>query len=105
MGVRIVIIDEIGKMELFSKQFIPAVEKAFSEPNTVILATIPVPSKGKPITFVEKIREMPGAKLITVRSAYMKMRNTFNFQDVIRVIDGSCYMFAARSIETIETDF
>jgi len=61
----IVVIDEIGKMELFSGKFKSAVDKAFSQPNSVVFATIPVP-KGKPIQFVEKIRSMPGAKLFTV---------------------------------------
>lgn len=66
----IIVIDEIGKMELFSSKFKAAVEKAFSQPNSVVLATIPVP-KGKPIQYVEKIRGMPGAKLFTVSSWFL----------------------------------
>ncbi len=65
--VSIIVIDEIGKMELFSDKFKSAVEGAFGQTNSVVLATIPVP-KGKPIQFVEKIRNMPGAKLFTVSS-------------------------------------
>ncbi|CAL8081140.1 unnamed protein product [Orchesella dallaii] len=62
----ILVIDEIGKMELFSSRFKTSVEKAFNLSNAVILATIPIVGKGKPIPFVEKIRNLPGAKLLTV---------------------------------------
>ena len=46
----IVIVDEIGKMELFSKRFQGAMEELFSSPNTVV-ATIPT----KPISFVRNL--------------------------------------------------
>uniref|UniRef100_A0A0B6Z225 AAA+ ATPase domain-containing protein n=1 Tax=Arion vulgaris TaxID=1028688 RepID=A0A0B6Z225_9EUPU len=48
-------VDEIGKMELFSQNFVQAVRKLTSQPNVIVIATIPVP-KGKPIPFVEELR-------------------------------------------------
>lgn len=60
----IIVIDEIGKMELFSKSFEIATKTAFSSRNT-ILGTIPV-QKGKPIPLVEFVRSHPSVKLITV---------------------------------------
>lgn len=48
------VIDEIGKMELFSQPFIPAAHQTLSTPGTIILGTIPVP-KGKPLALVEEI--------------------------------------------------
>lgn len=39
---KIIIIDEVGKMELFSKSFVSLVERIFSDPRTKVLATIPI---------------------------------------------------------------
>ncbi|KAK3803798.1 hypothetical protein RRG08_026033 [Elysia crispata] len=49
------LVDEIGKMELYSQSFIQAVQKLISHPNVTLVATIPVP-KGRPIPFVEELR-------------------------------------------------
>ncbi|XP_025304356.1 cancer-related nucleoside-triphosphatase isoform X1 [Canis lupus baileyi] len=54
-GQRVCVIDEIGKMELFSQPFIQAVRQTLSTPGTVVLGTIPIP-KGKPLALVEEIR-------------------------------------------------
>ena len=40
------VIDEIGKMELFSKDFVQLVQSTFQSPKSVVMATIPI-SKGK----------------------------------------------------------
>ncbi|XP_058690358.1 cancer-related nucleoside-triphosphatase isoform X3 [Poecile atricapillus] len=52
---RICVIDEIGKMELFSQAFIQAVRQTLAGSGTVVLGTIPIP-KGKPLDLVEEIR-------------------------------------------------
>ncbi|OBS68491.1 hypothetical protein A6R68_02966, partial [Neotoma lepida] len=59
------IIDEIGKMELFSQPFIQAVRQTLSTPGTVVLGTIPVP-KGKPLALVEEIRNRHDVKVFSV---------------------------------------
>lgn len=59
------IIDEIGKMELFSQPFIQAVRQTLSTPGTVVLGTIPVP-KGKPLALVEEIRNRRDVKVFSV---------------------------------------
>lgn len=61
----VVIIDEIGKMELFSSKFKQSIQTLFSSPLIKILTTIPV-AKGKPIPFVEAIRNNPDVHLFTV---------------------------------------
>jgi len=63
--VKCFIIDEIGKMELFSKKFEVAVKQILLQPSTVVIATIPLP-KGKPLQLVEHIRSSPTAKLFMV---------------------------------------
>nr|XP_003940835.2 cancer-related nucleoside-triphosphatase isoform X1 [Saimiri boliviensis boliviensis] len=62
---RVCIIDEIGKMELFSQPFIQAVRQTLSVPGTIILGTIPVP-KGKPLALVEEIRNRNDVKVFNV---------------------------------------
>uniref|UniRef100_G3VZL8 Nucleoside-triphosphatase, cancer-related n=1 Tax=Sarcophilus harrisii TaxID=9305 RepID=G3VZL8_SARHA len=64
-GKRVCIIDEIGKMELFSQTFIHAVRQTLSSPGTVIFGTIPIP-KGKPLTLVEEIRNRNDVKVFNV---------------------------------------
>ena len=49
------VIDEVGKMELFSQKFVQAVRDILKKPTSTVLATIPIP-KGRPISFVEEIR-------------------------------------------------
>ena len=62
---QMIIIDEIGKMELFSKKFIAEVRRVFDSPQIVILATIPVP-KGKPLQLVEELRGRQDCEVVTV---------------------------------------
>uniref|UniRef100_A0A4W2IGN0 Nucleoside-triphosphatase, cancer-related n=1 Tax=Bos indicus x Bos taurus TaxID=30522 RepID=A0A4W2IGN0_BOBOX len=64
-GQSICVIDEVGKMELFSQPFIQAVRQVLSTPGTVVLGTIPVP-KGKPLALVEEIRTRKDVKVFSV---------------------------------------
>ncbi|XP_076064220.1 cancer-related nucleoside-triphosphatase isoform X5 [Oratosquilla oratoria] len=52
---QVLVLDEIGKMEMFSKEFVASVKQLINSPGYTILTTIPV-SKGKPIPLVEHIR-------------------------------------------------
>ena len=61
------VVDEIGKMEMFSTRFKQDVKKLFEAENTTVVATIPI-SKGKPIPLVEDIRSRKDVKLFTVSS-------------------------------------
>lgn len=70
-GQRVCVIDEIGKMELFSQPFIKAIRHTLSTPGIVVLGTIPVP-KGKPLALVEEIRHSPD---VTVFSVTKENRN------------------------------
>ncbi|NWV63388.1 NTPCR triphosphatase, partial [Malurus elegans] len=62
---RICVIDEIGKMELFSQAFIQAVRQILAGSETVVLGTIPIP-KGKPLDLVEEIRSRKDVKVFNV---------------------------------------
>ncbi|KAL5008471.1 hypothetical protein ScPMuIL_014052 [Solemya velum] len=59
------VIDEIGKMELFSPNFIKTVRSLLDRSDTTVLATIPIP-RGKPIPFVEDVRSRKDALVITI---------------------------------------
>uniref|UniRef100_T1IV54 AAA+ ATPase domain-containing protein n=1 Tax=Strigamia maritima TaxID=126957 RepID=T1IV54_STRMM len=64
----VVVIDEIGKMELFSKSFEHTVLELFSNDNQqFILATIPI-AKNKPLPLVDTLRSRSDIKLIDVVS-------------------------------------
>ncbi|POI27530.1 hypothetical protein CIB84_008719, partial [Bambusicola thoracicus] len=62
---KICVIDEIGKMELFSQAFIQAVRQMLAGSGTVVLGTIPIP-KGKPLDLVEEIRSRKDVEVFTV---------------------------------------
>ncbi|KAH9519611.1 hypothetical protein Btru_003135 [Bulinus truncatus] len=59
------IIDEIGKMELFSQNFIQTVQNLMSQPNVILIATIPVP-KGKPLPIVEELRNSASSQVFQI---------------------------------------
>ncbi|KAJ9172558.1 hypothetical protein P3X46_015783 [Hevea brasiliensis] len=59
------IIDEVGKMELYSSSFFPAVLKVL-ESNVPVLASIPIPKFGRDIPGVARLRNHPGATIFTL---------------------------------------
>ncbi|KAG5069613.1 hypothetical protein AAZX31_01G146100 [Glycine max] len=59
------IIDEVGKMELFSSSFFPAVLRVL-ESNIPVLASIPVPKFGRDIPEVARLRNHAGATCFTL---------------------------------------
>lgn len=63
---RLLVIDEIGKMELFSQNFVDAVKRLFEQQdNLVVLATIPV-AKHKSHWLVEELRHHPNSQVFEV---------------------------------------
>lgn len=61
------IVDEVGKMELFSSAFFPAVVRVI-ESNIPVLATIPIPRYGRDIPGVARLRNHPGAVVFTLNT-------------------------------------
>uniref|UniRef100_A0A3Q2PDV7 Nucleoside-triphosphatase, cancer-related n=1 Tax=Fundulus heteroclitus TaxID=8078 RepID=A0A3Q2PDV7_FUNHE len=64
-STKVFVIDEIGKMELFSQPFIRAVRQTLDGSSCTVLGTIPVP-KGKPLGVVEEVRSRRDVKVFTV---------------------------------------
>ncbi|XP_072772133.1 cancer-related nucleoside-triphosphatase isoform X1 [Nerophis lumbriciformis] len=58
------VLDEIGKMELFSQPFIRAVRQTLDCSSCTILGTIPIP-KGKPLGLVEEVRIRSDVRVFT----------------------------------------
>ncbi|KAF5190789.1 Nucleoside-triphosphatase thep1 [Thalictrum thalictroides] len=59
------VIDEVGKMELFSSSFFPAVLEVL-ESNIPLLASIPIPKFGRDIPEVARLRNCRGATIFTL---------------------------------------
>lgn len=66
---KVFVIDEIGKMELFSQSFIRSVRQTLDGSSFTILGTIPIP-KGKPLGLVEEVRNRRDVKVFTVSKKY-----------------------------------
>lgn len=64
-GRKVFLIDEIGKMELFSQSFIRSVRETLDKAPCTILGTIPAP-KGKPLALVEEVRSLTDVKVFIV---------------------------------------
>ncbi|KAL3845029.1 hypothetical protein ACJIZ3_002432 [Penstemon smallii] len=62
------IIDEVGKMELFSSSFFPAVLRVL-ESNIPLLASVPVPKSGRDIPGVARLKNDPGATIYTLNTS------------------------------------
>lgn len=62
---KVFVIDEIGKMELFSQPFIRSVRQTLDGASCTILGTIPIP-KGKSLGLVEEVRSRRDVKVFTV---------------------------------------
>ncbi|MBA0549009.1 hypothetical protein Golob_020070, partial [Gossypium lobatum] len=59
------IVDEVGKMELFSSYFFPAILNILQS-NIPLLATVPIPKFGKDIPAVVRLKNHPGATIFTL---------------------------------------
>ena len=59
------VIDEIGKMELFSRDFVQLVQSTFQSPKNVVMATIPI-SKGKSHWLLEELRNRKDVQIFEV---------------------------------------
>ncbi|XP_024964620.1 cancer-related nucleoside-triphosphatase homolog [Cynara cardunculus var. scolymus] len=62
------VIDEVGKMELFSSLFFPTVLRVL-ESNKPFLATIPIPKAGLDIPAVVRLKNHPGATVFTLTTS------------------------------------
>ena len=63
---RLIVIDEIGKMELFSQEFVQLVRTLFEQKQCTLLATIPI-ARGRPIALVEDLRQSPDCQVFAVK--------------------------------------
>ncbi|KNA19308.1 hypothetical protein SOVF_062900 [Spinacia oleracea] len=59
------VIDEVGKMELYSSSFLPAVLRLLDS-NIPLLATIPIARHGRDIPGVARLRNHPRATIYTI---------------------------------------
>lgn len=78
---RLFVIDEIGKMELFSQAFIRAVRQTLDASSCSILGTIPVP-KGKPLALVEEVRSRQDVKIFMIT----KENRDVVFDDIVSAV-------------------
>jgi len=62
----IIVVDEIGKMELFSSEFEQAVSQLLSHTSVTLLGTIPQ-KRAIAVKFADKVRSSPTVHLFEVR--------------------------------------
>ncbi|XP_041022374.1 cancer-related nucleoside-triphosphatase homolog [Juglans microcarpa x Juglans regia] len=62
------IIDEVGKMEMYSSSFFPGVLKVL-ESNIPVLASVPIPKSGRDIPGVARLKNHPGATVFTLSTS------------------------------------
>ena len=69
-----VIVDEVGKMELFSESFVNSVHELLSSSQATVLATVPV-TKQRPIPFVDELKNRKDITLIEVSISYSSLKS------------------------------
>eukprot|EP01084_Bolivina_argentea_P116606 207156_1 len=84
---KIFIIDEIGKMELFSKQFAKCVDSIINNPSFIVIAT--VPNKHN-IGFVERLKRRHDSKLYTLTRNNRSSSTAHITKCVFELIDSKC---------------
>ena len=75
------VIDEIGKMELFSRDFVQSVQRTFQSPHRVVLATIPI-SKGKSHWILEELRSRKDVQIFEVCYQFFATPSSLNYRKV-----------------------
>ena len=61
----VTLIDEVGKMELYSERFLPKVEALLAaDGRATVLGTLPMPRYGHKIAPVERIRDAPDVAVV-----------------------------------------
>ncbi|XP_056326929.1 cancer-related nucleoside-triphosphatase [Danio aesculapii] len=80
-GKQLFVMDEVGKMELFSQPFIRAVRQILEKSCCSVLGTIPVP-KGKPLALVEELRSRADVKIFMVT----KENRDVIFDDIVSAV-------------------
>uniref|UniRef100_A0A383VHM5 AAA+ ATPase domain-containing protein n=1 Tax=Tetradesmus obliquus TaxID=3088 RepID=A0A383VHM5_TETOB len=65
-ATRLVVIDDVGKMELLSAAFYPAVQQVLDNPQLLAFGSVPVPRAGRTIPQVEALRARPDVQVVTV---------------------------------------
>jgi nucleoside-triphosphatase len=65
-STKLVVIDEVGKMELFSAAFYPAVQAVLDDAHLLVLGSVPVPRYGRSIPQVEALKARPDVQVISV---------------------------------------
>ena len=65
-GSSITLIDEVGKMELFSQRFLPCVTSILDAPDTTVLGTLPMLRSGQALVAVETIRARADVAVVHV---------------------------------------
>ena len=87
---QLLVIDEIGKMEMLSKTFTSVISKLFNQNDRVIIATIPQ-AKGKPLNLVETISKQSDTSVIQVcYRGYLSDISSSYFS--VQVKSGACYI-------------
>lgn len=89
-GRKVFLIDEIGKMELFSQSFIRSVRETLDNSPCTILGTIPVP-KGKPLGLVEEVRSRTDVKVFIVST---------NMNTLLVVVGGGIWVSLRLTVAT-----
>ena len=72
----VIVVDEIGKMELFSRSFEDAVRQLMSCSRVILLATIPA-QRRIPVEFADEVRHSPTVRLFEVRMLIRFLASNF----------------------------
>lgn len=79
VGVTLVLLDEVGKMEMHCDGFLEIVHKCLDSNNCIVLGTLPTPRYGHIIQAVEDIRARPDVTVV-----YVTKQNRDELRDQVK---------------------
>lgn len=82
--INIFVVDEIGKMELFSKQFENSVKEIINNESLIVIATVPIKHN---INFVENLKKRNDSKLFTLTRNNRNLTTTYITKYLFDLID------------------
>lgn len=71
----LIVVDEIGKMELFSRKFEEEARNLFDQPLVVVLATVPLHSKHRSLSLVDQLVSRKDVNLYEVSYALSRLQS------------------------------
>ena len=86
-GLHVIVIDEIGRMEMHAKGFSPAVMRLFEQPNVVLVGSVAAPRYGHKLSLAEEVKARSDVIIIPLKKSTREQAARDAQKSLDRLID------------------